>query len=188
MKDIIRKKLLEIRNNIPYSEVLEKSYLIEKNIFNTKEFKKSKNILFYVSYNNEVNTHNMIKKTLILDKNIIVPISNVENKSLILSKLEKWDDLKKSTYNILEPKINEYKEVSLDIIDLIIVPGVAFDISGNRIGHGLGYYDKLLKKSNKSALIGLAFEFQIINNIITEKHDIPVDKIITELRIINCKK
>jgi 5-formyltetrahydrofolate cyclo-ligase len=68
------------------------------------------------------------------------------------------------------------------------VPGIGFDIFGNRIGHGLGYYDDLLKRSEKSINIGLSFESQIIDNIPTDENDIPVDYIITEERTIKCKQ
>jgi len=67
---------------------------------------------------------------------------------------------------------------------LILVPGIGFDKNGHRLGHGMGYYDKLLENVNHSWIVGLAFEFQILETIPTEKHDIPVNKIITEERTI----
>ena len=72
-------------------------------------------------------------------------------------------------------------------LDLIIVPGVVYDFFGNRIGHGKGYYDRLLKKACTIPSIGLAFEFQIVDRISAEAHDEKVDTIITENRIIICK-
>jgi 5-formyltetrahydrofolate cyclo-ligase len=186
MKDILREYLIKKRKNISDSEILNKSKLIEKNLFRMDEFRSSNTILFYVSYNNEVYTHDMIKKSLLMNKNIIVPISDVVNKKLILSKLDRWDELQKGSYNILEPKRKEENEILLDSINLIIVPAIGFDMKGNRLGHGFGYYDNLLKDSNKATHIGLAFEFQIIDQIKIEKHDIPVDIIITENGIIYC--
>ena len=188
MKDFLRKNLIKKRKNISELEIFNKSQLIEKNLFELDEYKSSQTILFYVSCDSEVYTHDMIKKSLAIKKNIIVPISNVTNKDLILSKLEGWEDLEKGSYNILEPKRKNEKEIFLDNINVIIVPALGFDIKGNRLGHGFGYYDKLLKKSKNAIHIGLAFEFQIINNIQIEKHDIPVDKIVTEKRIIYCKE
>ena len=81
----------------------------------------------------------------------------------------------------------QIKKISIDEVDLIIVPGVGFDSCGNRIGHGKGYYDKLLKNS-KASTIGLAFEFQVIEKIPSEKHDVSIDMIVTEKRILRCKK
>jgi 5-formyltetrahydrofolate cyclo-ligase len=87
----------------------------------------------------------------------------------------------------LEPKSDKIKEIPLEKIELIIVPGVGFDEDGNRIGHGKGYYDNLLRNSQKILHIGLAFESQIVKKIPTNSYDIPIKMIITEKRIINSK-
>jgi 5-formyltetrahydrofolate cyclo-ligase len=89
-------------------------------------------------------------------------------------------------YTILEPRQECVNEVSPESIDLIIIPGVAFDGQGNRIGHGMGYYDRLLQKKIRTHCLGLAFEFQIVESIPTEIHDVKIKKIITEERIIIC--
>ena len=184
MKKQIRKNLILIRKNLSKEFVFENSLKIKNNLFGLNDFKKASTILFYVSYNNEVYTHEMIKELLTSKKIILVPISDTRNRTLILSKLEKWSDLSRGTYNILEPKKEKIKQVDIDSIDLIIVPGVGFDERGNRIGHGKGYYDNLLRNSKKAISIGLSFECQIIENIPTGKYDIPVDIIVTEKRVI----
>jgi len=186
MKKEIRKQLKEIRKNLSKNEVFEKSKKIKEKLFETREFKQASTILFYVSYDNEVYTHNMIKDCIFKNVKIIVPISVEKTRSLILSRLKSWNDLVTGSYGILEPKKDMIKEIPIDEIDLIIVPGVGFDISGRRIGHGKGYYDKLLKKAKKAIHIGLAFENQIVKEIPTNSHDLPVHIIITEERIIYC--
>jgi len=186
MKEDLRKEGMQIRKNLPETELLEKSKQIKKRLYKMKEFQQASTILFYVSYDNEVYTHDIIKENLSSGKNVVVPITDAKKHCLILSKLNNWEDLECSTYSILEPKKNCIREVSLDEIDLILVPGVVFDESGNRIGHGAGYYDKLLKNSKNASHIGLAFEVQIVDNIPAEEHDIKVDKIVTEERIIHC--
>jgi len=186
MKNKVRKNLLLLRKNLSKADVLEKSDKIKNRLFRLKEFKQASNILFYVSYGSEVCTHEMIKEALSKNKGVFVPVTNKKNKTLILSKLEKWDELCIGAYNILEPKKEMIKEISFDEIDLIIIPGIVFDLKGNRIGHGKGFYDRLLKNT-KVSIIALAFEFQIIGKIPVDKHDKPVDIIITEKRIIYCK-
>jgi 5-formyltetrahydrofolate cyclo-ligase len=186
MKNQIREKLILIRKNLSIEEVYENSKKIKSKLFNLNEFKQASNIIFYVSYNNEVNTHEMIKELLTGKKNIVVPITDKKHRSLTLSKLDNWDDLSVGYYNILEPKKEKIKKVILDYIDLIIVPGVGFDEKGNRIGHGKGYYDKLLRNSKQLKSIGLSFECQILKNVPTGKYDINVEKIVTEKRIIDC--
>ena len=187
MKEDFRRELMKIRKSLSKNEIGDNSYRIKESLFALKEFEQGETILFYVSYDNEVYTHEMIKESMALGKNVIVPVSDKKYRKLILSKLENWDDLKLGSYGILEPVGNKIKEISLEENDLIIVPGVGFDERGNRIGHGKGYYDDLLSKS-KAPHIGLAFESQIVKEIPTEEHDMPVDKIITEKRVIDCKQ
>jgi 5-formyltetrahydrofolate cyclo-ligase len=183
MKEKLRKEIKEKRRKQTKEEQRKKSKEIKEKLFNLKEYKNAKTVLFYVSYNSEVNTHDMIKEAL-NEKRVIVPISNIETQTLSLSILNSWDDLEPSSYGILEPKKECIKNISIDEIDLVIVPGVAFDLKRNRLGHGKGYYDRLLDNAKNIISIGLAFEFQIVNNLPVNSNDIPVDMIITEKRII----
>ena len=180
MKNKLRKELIKKRKSLRKTEVLAKSNQIKNRLFESNEFKQASVVLFYVSYGNEVYTHDMIKDCLDNKIQILVPISNKENNTLILSKLKNWDDLEIGSYGILESKKEKINEVLIDCIDLIIVPGLGFDKRGHRIGHGMGYYDKLLKYSVKPTSIGLAFEFQIVKQVPTEKIDVSVDIIVTE--------
>ena len=108
-----------------------------------------------------------------------------DGKFIIATKIE---PLEQETVNAIEQFLNKVNLYTiLDSIDLIIVPAIGFDLKGNRLGHGLGYYDRLLKKSKNATHIGLAFEFQIMNQIKVEEYDIPVNIIITEKRIIYCR-
>ncbi len=100
--------------------------------------------------------------------------------------MKSWKELSIGSYGILEPRTEKIRKTRVEDIDLIIVPGVAFDKKGNRIGHGKGYYDRLLDKTNATK-IGLAFEFQLLKEIPTDKHDLPIDILITEKRIIKCQ-
>lgn len=104
---------------------------------------------------------------------------------MTLSHLKSWEDLSIGSYGILEPRIGKIRKTNPKDIDLFIVPGVAFDKYGNRVRHGKGYYDRLLEKT-KSTIVGLCFEFQLVEKIPIEPHDKPVDIILTENRIIKC--
>ena len=145
MKELLRKRLIEKRKMLSKKDILERSEFIKQKLFNLDEFKNVSVILFYVSYDNEVYTHNMIKDALSIGKTIVVPISIIEERMLILSRLEKFEDLRTGSYGILEPKPEKINEITIDEIGLIIVPGVGFDTQGYRIGHGKCYYDNLLK-------------------------------------------
>ena len=184
MKDRLRKSIEKKRNTLSTSEVLEKSSRIKKRIFEMDLFRDAQTILFYVSYGNEVYTHDMIKESISLGKTVVVPKSVTKNNALILSRLTDWDNLEVGAYNILELKQESIEQVDVESVDLIIVPGVVFDESGNRIGHGKGYYDRLLNDSRNIPSVGLAFEFQIVENIKSEQHDEKIDIIITGDRVI----
>ena len=186
MKETLRTDMIRKRNTLSTADVREKSTLIQNQLFSLSEFSSSHSILFYVSYDNEVFTHQMIKDSLSLGKHVIVPYVDMEKKQLNLSKLYHWQDLSLGTYGILEPKQEYIHQVSVGDVDLIIVPGIVFDCMGQRIGHGLGYYDRLLQKGIRTLKIGLAFELQLVENIPAEKHDMRVDAIITEKRLICC--
>jgi len=188
MKNIIRKDLKDIRAKLSKQEVIDKSNRIKNLLFESKEFKQSLSVLFYVSYDNEVYTHDMIKECLKNNKKVIVPVSDTKNRCLILSELKNWNDLKPGAYGILEPSAVKIKKFPVEKIDLIIVPGVGFDDHGRRIGHGKGFYDNLLRDSKNALHVGLAFEVQIVKEIPVDSHDVSIDKIITEKRVIDCKK
>jgi len=187
MKKTIRRDLKNKREKLSQNEVSENSNKIKNRLFEMKEFKQSSYLLFYISYDNEVYTHDMIKECLKNKKKVIVPVSDRKNRCLILSNLTNWKDLITGAYGILEPRADKIEKVPVEQIDLIIVPGVGFDEQGRRIGHGKGYYDNLLRNSKNALHIGLAFEVQIVKEIPVDSHDIPVNKIITEKRVINCK-
>ena len=104
MKDYLRRELISKRKNLLKNEVLEKSNRIKNRLFELNEFKQSSVVLFYVSYDNEVFTHDMIKDCIKIRKKVIVPVSDIENRRLILSELNNWNDLDQGSYGILEPK------------------------------------------------------------------------------------
>lgn len=186
-KDSIRKHILNTRDALMPVQIAQKSEQIRARLFQLQEFQHASSIMFYVSFRSEVQTLNMIKEAILLDKNILIPAVNPTKKELEVFTISSTDELAPGAYGILEPKQRD-KPTKLNTIELIIVPGCVFDLRGFRIGYGAGYYDKLLK--NVSAVsIALSFDFQIVSKIpCLEAHDMQVDKIITEERIIDCRK
>lgn len=169
-------------------EVQVKSQMILDRLFQRPEFVTAQTILFYVSYDNEVATHDMIKRSLLSGKRVVVPCTDPAAKTLSLSLLRRWDDLTLGPYSIPEPKKEYRMPARFEDLDLCIIPGVAFDETGRRIGHGMGFYDRLLHYPHQVLTFGLAFENQIVPRIPTEPHDIPLDIILTEQRTIIPKK
>jgi len=182
MKNLLRESILEKRNSLSEQEVKSKSEIIKNSIFSMREFKDSKVVMFYVSFNSEVDTHEMIKEAL-KSKRIAVP--KVVEKEMQPSLLIDFDQMIPfGKFDILEPI--ELLKIELKNISLIIIPGIAFDRKGHRIGYGYGYYDKFLRKIPKAVKIGIAFDFQIADKIPNEAHDVPLDIIVTEKEVIEC--
>jgi 5-formyltetrahydrofolate cyclo-ligase len=185
-KQRFRKSILEVRNKQPPDRIIDKSDQIITRFMNLEEYKAAKVVMLYSGKEKEVQTEKLIRATL-KEKRVILPITNKEQRILELSEIKNFDELEKATFNILEPKKGFIRLVAVDNLDLIVVPGVAFDYNGNRMGYGFAYYDKLLSTVKKPILfIALAFQFQVLKTIPHSRHDIRVHVIITEEQIIRC--
>ncbi len=156
-------------------EVILKSKIITEKFLNSDYFKNAKVIMSYISIKNEIEMEEINKKVLEDKKILLFPVIEGEYiKAVKVNSLEKCEEKK---FGVIEPIYGE--PFNLEEIDLIIVPGVAFDKRGNRIGFGKGYYDRFLK-GYRGKKIALAYEFQLVDSIETEEHDERVDEIITE--------
>ena len=138
-------------------------------------FREAKTILLYYSLKDEVQTHAFIDKWSKI-KNILLPV--VVGDKLELRRYTGRQDLQVGAYNIEEPTGEVFTDY--DTIDVAIIPGVAFDSAGNRLGRGKGYYDRLLPKLNATRTIGICFSFQVFDEIPVEEHDRKMDHILTE--------
>ena len=210
MKRTLKQQILSKRNHLSKEETNKKSILIKNNLYSLPEFKKAKNILFYVSFNSEVDTREIIRELIIRkEKKVIVPYVEKNNPVLQLSELKNFNELEPKTFGILEPKSSFIREFNPNKLDLIIIPGAVFGLNGHRIGYGHGYYDRFLKTlenskgifgvqkifkkfsrkvKNNIKKIGLAYDFQVVDKIPEEQHDVPMDIIITDKEIMHCKK
>ncbi|MCT4594552.1 MAG: 5-formyltetrahydrofolate cyclo-ligase [Anaeromicrobium sp.] len=190
MKKLIRKDLLEMRRNLTKSEVESKSHKIFTSLCNMDLFKNSKSIMIYMDFRNEVQTNEIINHMLKQDKRPIIPISIPSTKTLILSQLKNpKEDLTEGTYGVLEPREDSIRPFNPNNLDLILVPGVAFDPFGYRVGYGAGYYDRFLSSlKEKVSTIGLSFDLQIIEKVPIDEFDQKLDYILTESKIIHCNK
>ena len=148
------------------------------------EYQRARTAMFYVDVRTEVRTRQDLATALAHGKTIVVPWCNDQGE-LEMFRLESMEDLALGMYKILEPKpeLRHLPERQVDVksLDIVMVPGVAFTREGARMGHGKGYYDKLLEHARPDApLVALAFECQLFPEIPTQSHDVFMDKIITE--------
>ena len=179
-KNQIREIVLEKRNKLDKKIIIEKGNIVKEKLFALPEYKKAKTIMFFLSFSKEVYTHDMVKEALEdKDKEVVVP--KIKEFEIIPCSIKKFSELLPGAYRILEPV--EVKEIEPRKIDIILVPGIAFDKRGYRIGYGKGYYDRFLKRS-KALRIGLCMDFQIVDNIPHKEWDIPMGIVITEKRVI----
>lgn len=189
MKKAFREQLLRKRDRISPALKEKKEAAIRRRLFASAEFRNAKNILFYASFRSEVDTMACIDKALSKGIKTALPRVMKAEHLLKLYLINSRDDLVPGTWGIPEPDAGRCEEVSLDSIDTAIVPGAGFDTSGNRIGYGAGYYDKLLSDPRKRpVIIALAFEEQMVPSLPGEVHDVRMDKIITDKRTIDCRK
>ena len=181
MKHKIRAHIKEKIKTYSELEKSRKSDIIRDRLFNEEVFKKAKVVMFYVSLKDEVNTLSMIDEALKTGKRVAVPVILREEKRLIAGEIgNRKEDLESQHFGIYQPKEGRVREVPLENIDLVIVPGIAFDKYNVRLGRGHGYYDRFLcALPNKTKTIGLAFDFQVVPNLPKDSHDVPVWKTIT---------
>jgi 5-formyltetrahydrofolate cyclo-ligase len=185
MKSLIRKEILEKRDKISPDVKFKKDSLVKQSLFNLPEFITAKTVFFYASFRSEVETLSMIKESLKIGKKVVLPKVDKERHRLMLYEIKDTSELSPGYMGIPEPSLFDERLVTLDDVELVIIPGAAFDFSGNRLGYGAGYYDILLSKSKKKIpIIAIAYEEQLVDKIPSEMHDVNVDMIITDKQVI----
>lgn len=155
-------------------------------VFGLPDYQSAGCVLWYVDVRTEARTRHALPDAVASEKKIVVPYCVDGELELFL--LESMDELTEGMYGILEPSPSARdaaeKKGSVEDVDVILVPGLAFDPMGGRIGHGKGYYDKLLSHARSDcSLIGLAYECQIFEEIPMLRHDVSMDKVVTESNV-----
>ena len=188
-KKKLRKLMLEKRNALLQSDIIDKSHEISKKLITQSFFHTSKIVLAYISINNEPDTQAILQTAWQLEKQILVPVCQPLTNTILISKLENMQELEEGHFHILEPKKEYLRPLNPSIVDLCILPGTAFDKNGYRLGYGSGYFDRFLPLLRSDCLkIALSYDYQILDTIPHESHDIPVDIIITEKTIYYCSR
>ncbi|MCB2197246.1 MAG: 5-formyltetrahydrofolate cyclo-ligase [Bacteroidetes bacterium] len=174
-KKALRKTIREVKKRYSIQEKISKSETILKKIEQLDVFLQSKIVMVYWSMPDEVHTHDFILKWY-NKKTIILPVVKDDELELrVFTGIENMSVGK--AFNIGEPTGKPYTDIQS--IDLILVPGVAFDHQNNRLGRGKAYYDKLLKSVNASK-VGICFDFQIVDSVPVDEHDIKMDRVISD--------
>ncbi|WP_433743147.1 5-formyltetrahydrofolate cyclo-ligase [Falsibacillus pallidus] len=184
-KKEIRKEIKKKLDALSFLEHAQKSYLTASTLFSTPEWKNAQTIGITVSNSPELDTWSIIKRAWDEGKRTAVPKCLPENKGMVFKQLTTFTELERVFFGLYEPKESTSPILKVDI-DLMIVPGLAYQKNGYRIGFGGGYFDRYLSDYEGAAL-SLAFKEQIVDSLPFESFDIPVHKIIVEREVIDCR-
>ena len=186
-KERLRKIFSRKREALNPEVHAEKSERIAKLLMQQPLYLAADVILLYAAKRNEVLTRELIQGTIKRGKRVALPYTNVVKERLEIFEIRDFDrELEPGPFNILSPKKEFKRSINPGQIDLVVSPGIAFDRKGGRVGWGVGYYDRTLKQL-KAKKIGLAFDFQVVDRVPVLPHDVRMDKIITETKVIDCR-
>lgn len=181
-KQELRRAVLEQIKSQKEEDFLAGSRCILERLINLKVFRQANTVLFYASCRGEVDTWQMMNRAWGMNKRVAVPKVQIESKMIVPVAVRSSGDLRPGAYGILEPEYHSDNAVSPGSLDLVIVPGVAFDRRHHRLGRGAGYYDRFLAGlSSSTPTLGLAFDFQIVETIPEiGPHDRAVHEVLTD--------
>lgn len=179
-KDHIRKEVLEARKRVPDLMITQRSGIICKELVQTKAYKEAESIWTYVSLPREVQTFPLIEAAWEDGKTVAVP-KVIGSDTLRFIELTSYDQLEEGYFHVLEPA---YGKAAEDDKALVVMPGVAFDLTGNRLGYGRGFYDRFLAEHPEHPTCAFSFDFALRDKIPAEPHDKKPDFIITDRRMI----
>ena len=181
-KDELRREILGKRDALGEDERVASSRSIVRRVISLAAYRRADVVMAYASIGSEIQTDPFLRAVLRDGKTLVLPRVNRATKSLDLHKVEDLArDLEAGVWGIPEPKPDPGSAVELDAVDFALVPGVAFDARGGRLGHGAGFYDKLLGSSDEPPLlVAGAFEAQVVDELPVERHDVFMDLVATE--------
>jgi 5-formyltetrahydrofolate cyclo-ligase len=182
-KGAVRTKMRRLREGLTPADRQERSRRIAERIWGLEAFYRARHVLFYAAGGGEVETLPLLERWIAAGRKVILP--RVEGDAMSLVEVEGLEDLAPGYRGLLEPRPDKGRVVPREAVEVALVPGLAFDLEGNRLGRGGGHYDRALARIGPKALtIGLAFDFQVVDRLPVEARDVPVDCIVTESRMI----
>jgi 5-formyltetrahydrofolate cyclo-ligase len=189
-KEELRKKYLNQRSRIAQTKISSWSKKINSRFLSLPQLKNAKKIMAYASMRKEIETFDLMEELLDQGYLLYLPYTRKDIIDLGTAEINDLDkDLKEGVYGVQEPAAKIRGQAVPEDLDLIIVPGACFTKDGYRIGYGGGYYDSFLSKHAAGALkIGFCYDQFVVDSLPVEEHDVPVDIIITEEKIIQSKQ
>jgi 5-formyltetrahydrofolate cyclo-ligase len=178
-KSSLRRHFLELLKKQGSAEREAKSRIVAEQLFKLPAFIKAKTVLFYASLPGEVETFAMITQAINLQKHVALPVLESNQRNMVPTLTDSTEDLIAGPLGTRQPRLDASRIVDVNSLDAVIVPGLGFDRSNNRLGRGAGCYDRFLSSLPAStAKIGIAFDFQIVDRLPVEEHDVPLSCVI----------
>jgi len=181
-KKVLRNNVLAIRDSLNPEDIAERSKRIEETLFGEEHFKSAKAVAFYIPKGNEVDTKHMMERAVGEKKEVLVPVTDDE---ISMCKFTSFFDMVPGKFGVPEP---EHRRPRDHAAEVVLVPGIVFGLCMHRIGYGKGYYDRYFKSNTKAFRIGISFDFQVMEELPKHEHDVPMDLIITDKRLIKPSK
>lgn len=180
LKAEVRKSCLAQRAALGEKERESKSKIIQQKLQNLPEFQRAQTVMLFLNFRDEVETTALAEATLACKKKLVLPRCAPRGILLPIEVRDLSVDLESGAWDIREPKLTN-GEVEPSEIDIIIVPGAGFDLQGNRLGYGGGFYDRFFALLNPlTPKVALGFECQVIEKVTVDKHDVKMTMLITE--------
>lgn len=173
-KKELRREIMAKKRNMTPEEIEQKSAILAKKLYQTEAYRSAKTVYGYMPYNQEVRTVPILEQAMLDGKRVAVP--KVYGEEMRFLYVQDLTAMEKSSYGIPEPVDDE--PVADDPAALVLMPGLAFDPEGHRVGYGGGFYDKFLQQETEHPTVALCYDFQILPKLDTEEHDIPVDSVL----------
>ncbi|MCW8130612.1 MAG: 5-formyltetrahydrofolate cyclo-ligase [Planctomycetota bacterium] len=184
LKKDIRERTQKLVAAMPHAERMERSARAQARLIETPEFKNARTVMVYHSDATEVSTHEVVLACLNEGKRVSLPRTPKGTRTMQVREiLDVSRDLETSRFGTFKEPLGNLPTIALEHIDLVVVPGRAFDAHGNRLGRGAGYYDRFFaKKGVRAFSVSLAFDCQIVDEVPCEPHDVRMKMIVTETR------
>lgn len=175
-KKALRREIGAKKSALTPDEIERRSAILADRLFDTPQYRDCKSLYAYLSFNQEVRTNPIIERAWAEGKHVAVP--KVIGKAMVFIWLDSYDQLGPGYYGITEPVGDG--PVADDRTALVLMPGLAFDPEGHRVGYGGGFYDRFLEAEPEHPLVALCYDFQLLPHLDVEAHDIPVDVVIAD--------
>lgn len=189
-KQDLRDRMSALRQALPPEEVEKRSFEVARRVLELEEVADAEGVCIYASIGKEVQTGFLKRSFLQSKKKVAIPDWEgwKQGSEIRAVRIFGREDVLREGRIVPQPRCGRDRAVLIDEIELFLVPGLAFDRSGNRLGMGGGYFDRLLKlASPKATVLGLAYEFQLVRNLPSEKHDVPVNQVVTQAAVRTCR-